>query len=60
MVLHVRPITNAEGNRLRKVVRRGKDPIEVKRAQVILSSAQGLTPPRIADTVLMTPATTGS
>jgi hypothetical protein len=55
MVIHVRPITNAEGNRLRKIVRHGKDPIEVKRAQVILSSAQGFAPPRISDIVLMTP-----
>ena len=41
MVVHVRPITNEEGNRLVSIVRRGKDPIEVRRAQVVLSSAQG-------------------
>lgn len=56
MVIHVRPISNEEGNRLRRIVRHGKDPIELKRAQVILSSAQGFTPPRIGDIVLMTPA----
>lgn len=56
MVIHVRPISNEEGNRLRRIVRHGKDPIELKRAQVILSSAQGFTPPRISDIVLMTPA----
>jgi transposase len=55
VVIHVRPITNEEGNRLRGIVRHGKDPIELKRAQVILSSAQGFTPPRISDIVLMTP-----
>jgi transposase len=56
VVIHVRPISNEEGNRLRRIVRHGKDPIELKRAQVILSSAQGFTPPRIGDIVLMTPA----
>jgi transposase len=56
MVIHVRSITNEEGNRLRKIVRHGKDPIEMKRAQVILSSAQGFSPQRISDIVLLTPA----
>ncbi len=55
MVIHVRPITNDEGNKLRNIVRHGKDPIELKRAQVILSSAQGFAPPQISITVLMTP-----
>ena len=41
MTLRIRDSTNEEGNRLRQIVRRGKDPIEVKRAQVILASAQG-------------------
>ena len=54
MVIHVRPITNEEGNRLANIVRHGKDPIELRRAQVILSSAQGFTPPKIGKIVLMT------
>ena len=36
-------------------MRRGKDPIEMKRAQVVLASAQGFIPPKISDIVLMTP-----
>ncbi len=55
MVIHVRPITNEEGNKLSNIVRHGKDPIEVRRAQVVLSSAQGFTPPKIGKIVLMTP-----
>lgn len=53
MVLRVREISNEEGNKLRRIVRHGQDAIEVKRAQVVLSSAQGFTPPRIAENVLM-------
>src|ERR1700680_5151179 len=56
MVIHVRPITNEEGNKLRNIVRHGKDPIEVKRARVLLTSAQGFAPQRISDIVLLTPA----
>jgi transposase len=54
MVVHVRSITNEEGNKLRQIVRHGKDPIEMKRAQVVLASAQGFTPPKIGEIVLMT------
>jgi len=53
MVVHVRDITNEEGNKLRQIVRHGKDPIELKRAQVVLSSAQGFTPPKIGEIVMM-------
>ena len=53
MVIHVRSITNDEGNRLRDIVRHGKDSIELRRAQVILASAQGFTPPKIGLIVLM-------
>jgi transposase len=53
MVVHVRSITNEEGNKLRHIVRHGKDPIEMRRAQVVLSSAQGFNPPRIGEIVLM-------
>ena len=40
MVIHVRSVTNAEGNTLRNIVRHPKDPIELRMAQVVLSSAQ--------------------
>jgi transposase len=53
MVVRVRPITNDAGNRLRRIVRHGQDAIEVKRAQVILASAQGFTPPKIGFVALM-------
>ncbi len=53
MVVHVRSITNEEGNKLRNIVRHGKDPIEMRRAQVVLASAQGFAPPRIGEIVLM-------
>jgi len=48
MVLRVREISNEEGNRLRSAVRHSKDLIEMKRAQVILASAQRFTVQRIA------------
>ena len=47
MVIHVRAITNEEGNRLKAIVRRPKDPIELMRVQVVLSSPQ-FTQPYIA------------
>lgn len=53
MVIHVRSITNEEGNKLRDIVRHGDDPIELRRAQVILASAQGFTAPKIGLIVLM-------
>jgi transposase len=54
MVISVRPITNEEGNKLRRIVRHGREPVEVRRAQVILASAQGFTPPNISPIVGMT------
>ena len=53
MVIRVREISDDEGNRLRRIVRHGQSAIEVKRAQVILASAQGFTPPKIAVIALM-------
>lgn len=53
MVIHVRSITNEEGNKLRNIVRRSKDPIEMRRGQVVLASAQGFAPSRISEIVLM-------
>jgi transposase len=55
MVRRVRPITNAEGKHLQRICRHPTDPIELHRAQVILSSAQGFTPPYIADLVGYSP-----
>lgn len=55
MVLHVRGISNLEGQHLSKVIRRSRDPIEVRRAQVILASAQGFAAPKISLIVGMTP-----
>jgi transposase len=51
MTTYVRDITNEEGNKLRRIVRHGREPIEVKRAQVILASAQGFSPPKIEQIV---------
>ena len=45
--------SDEEGNRLRRIVRHGQNAIEMKRAQVIMASAQGLTPPKIAVIALM-------
>jgi transposase len=53
VVLRVRPITNDEGNKLRRIVRHGHDRIEAKRAQVILASAQGFTAPVISQIAIM-------
>lgn len=53
MVISVRRITNEEGNKLRRIVRHGREPVEVRRAQVILASAQGFTPPNISPIVGM-------
>jgi len=48
MVVRVRRIANEEGQRLQRITRHPSEPIELRRAQVILSSAQGFTPPYIA------------
>ncbi len=53
MVVRVREITDEEGNKLRRIVRHHQSAVEVKRAQVILASAQGFTPPKIAVIALM-------
>ncbi len=47
MVVRVRAIPDDEGNRLRCSVRHGQNAIEVKRAPVILASAQAFPPPKI-------------
>ena len=53
MVIRVCEITDEEGNKLRRIVRHHQSTIEVKRAQVILASAQGFTPPKLAVIALM-------
>jgi transposase len=53
MVIRVRDLSPEEGEKLRRIVRHGQDAIEFKRAQVILASAQGFTPPKIALVALM-------
>jgi len=47
MCIYVREITNEEGNKLKRILRYSKDTIEVKRAQIVLASAQGMTVPEI-------------
>ncbi|MHB8604406.1 MAG: IS630 family transposase [Thermoplasmatota archaeon] len=46
--MRVRAISNDEGNKLRTIVRRAKDPVELRRAQVVLASAQGFAAPKIS------------
>ena len=55
MVRRVRPISNEEGQKLARICRHPTDPIELHRAQVILSSAQGFTPPYIAEMIGYSP-----
>jgi transposase len=49
MCLYVRELSMAEGRQLQQVLRRSKDRIKVRRAQVVLASAQGFKVPAIAD-----------
>lgn len=48
MCIYVRDITNDEGNQLKQILRRSNDAFKVKRAQVILASAQSMRVPEIA------------
>ena len=48
MCLYVRDIGTAEGRRLQQIVRTGRDRIKVRRAQIVLASAQGSKVPHIA------------
>ncbi len=48
MCIYIRDITNEEGNRLLLYLRRGKDPVTINRAHIILASAQGMTVPEIS------------
>jgi transposase len=55
MCLYVREITDTEGRRLQQIVRRDRDRIKVRRAQVILASAQGAKAPAIARRLYFSP-----
>lgn len=48
MCLYVRNLTTREGQRLQQIVRKDRNRIKVRRAQVILASAQGSKVPAIA------------
>ncbi|MEM2870098.1 MAG: IS630 family transposase [Thermoplasmata archaeon] len=48
MVLHIRPISDEEGNRLSRLIKRTSNVVILRRGQVLLHSAQGFTPPKIA------------
>ena len=49
MCIYVRDITNEEGNRLKSTLRRSNDALRVKRAQIILASAQAMKVPEICE-----------
>lgn len=45
----VRELSPAEGQRLQKVTRRSKDPVRLRRATIVMASAQGRSVPDIAE-----------
>lgn len=54
----LRQITNDEGNRLLRIVRRTSGSVVTwRRAQIVLLSAQGMGPPRISEVVFTDPGT---
>lgn len=55
MCLYVREITAAEGRRLQQIIRRDPNRIKVRRAQVVLASAQGSKAPDIARRLYFSP-----
>src|SRR3954464_10117012 len=56
--VQLREITNDEGNRLLRIVRRTSGSVVTwRRAQIVLLSAQGMTPPRISEVVFTDPDT---
>ncbi|MEC0172726.1 helix-turn-helix domain-containing protein [Paenibacillus graminis] len=48
MTIFVRDLTNEEGNRLLRIARKGADPVQVRRALLILASAQIMKVPEIS------------
>ena len=56
--MELREITNDEGNRLLRIVRRTSGSVVTwRRAQIVLLSAQGMSPPRISEVVFTDPDT---
>src|SRR4051794_40651135 len=56
--VQLREITNDEGNRLLRIVRHTSGSVVTwRRAQIVLLSAQGMTPPRISEVVFTDPDT---
>lgn len=55
MCLYVREITLAEGRKLQNIIRRDRNRIKVRRAQVVMASAQGSKVPSIAKRLYFSP-----
>lgn len=56
--VQLRGITSEEGNRLLRIVRRTSGSVVTwRRAQIVLLSAQGMTPPRVSEVVFTDPDT---
>jgi transposase len=53
--VEVRPFRSHEGRKLQAVLHQAKDAIATRRAEIILGSAQGDTPPEIARRLFFTP-----
>ncbi len=53
MCLYARDLTPDEGRRVQHEIRHGKDPVYMKRCQVILCSAQGMTVQEVAKLTLL-------
>ncbi len=47
-MVFVRPVTLHEGCKLQNIIRRSNDTVKLRRAQIILASAQGISVPEIA------------
>ncbi|MDG0793998.1 helix-turn-helix domain-containing protein [Cohnella ginsengisoli] len=48
MTIFVRDLSKEEGNRLLRIARKGADPVDVRRALLILASAQKMKVPEIS------------
>ena len=55
MCLYVRDLTMAEGRQIQHILRRSKNRVKVRRAQVVLASEQGYKVPAIAELVRYSP-----
>lgn len=54
-MVFVRPISAAEGQRLQRLARRGRDAVTARRAAIVLCSAREMSVPQIAGTVFADP-----